>query len=123
MKTIMVVDDEIDIRETLKMLLEKNGYNVITADNGDDCLKKLKVIKPDLILLDIMMPGLTTREILKGIDSNENLKDVKIMFVTVVRLAETEKDDIVNRENIVGYVEKPFDIDMLIKKVREVLGD
>ncbi|RLI99722.1 MAG: two-component system response regulator [Candidatus Aenigmatarchaeota archaeon] len=123
MKTIMVVDDEKDIRETLRLLLEKNGYKVITAENGEDCIKKLKSVKPDLILLDIMMPGLTTKEILDGIESDKSNRNVKIMFVTVVRLAEAEKDDILKRKNIVGYIEKPFDIDNLLKKIKEVLGD
>ena len=71
-KKIMVVDDEADIRSSVKTILEKEGYEVITAVNGDDCLKKLEKGKPDLILLDIMMPGTPVREIVKKI------KEVKI---------------------------------------------
>ncbi len=55
-KTIFIVDDEPDIRQSVKMILEKNSYRVITAEDGDDCLEKLKGTRPDLILLDIRMP-------------------------------------------------------------------
>ena len=50
-KTIMVVDDEEDIRETVKTVMEKEGYNVVTAINGDDALKKAGTVNPDLILI------------------------------------------------------------------------
>ena len=66
-KKIMVVDDEPDIRATVKTVLEKNGYKVVTAVDGDDCLKKLKKEKPDLILMDIMMPGTPVREVVPTI--------------------------------------------------------
>ena len=55
-KTILVVDDEPDIRQSVKTILEVNGYGVVTAVDGDDCLQKVSEYKPDLILLDIMMP-------------------------------------------------------------------
>ena len=63
-KKIMVVDDEEDIRSTVKSLLEKNRYEVITAINGDDCLQKLAKNKVDLILMDIMMPGTPVKKII-----------------------------------------------------------
>lgn len=115
-KTIMVVDDEQDIRLTVKTILEKNGYKVITAESGDDCLEKLKKDKPDLILMDIMMPGTPVRDIVKKI------KNIKIAYLTVVRLAEAEKEELLKSKNIVGYIEKPFDIDELLKKVKEFLS-
>jgi len=65
-KTIMIVDDEADIRETIKTILEREGYNTILAIDGDDCLKKLETVKPNLILLDIMMPGTPVRDIVKA---------------------------------------------------------
>ena len=75
-KTIMIVDDEPDIKETVKTILEKDGYTVITAINGDDCLKQLETgLKPDLILMDIMMPGTPVREIIPKI------KGIKIINV------------------------------------------
>lgn len=116
MKTIMVVDDEPDIRATLKTLLESNGYAVVAAMNGDDCLKKLKKVTPDLILLDIMMPGIPVKTLISKI------KGIKIAYLSVVRVSETEKEDMMANRNIVAFLEKPFDIDGLLKTIKKILG-
>lgn len=116
-KEVMVVDDEKDIRETMKNILEPEGYDVVTAKNGDEALKKLKNgKKPDLILLDIMMPGTPAREVVKRI------KNTKIIFVSVVKISEAEKENLFKQENIVGYIQKPFDTDDLIKQVEDAVG-
>ena len=64
---ILAVDDEEDIRTSVKQVLEDAGFEVVTANDGQDCLNKLKTLNPDLILLDVLMPGLTTKEIAAGI--------------------------------------------------------
>lgn len=115
-KTIFVVDDEPDIRQSVKMILEKNSYRVITAEDGDDCLEKLKEIKPDLILLDIMMPGIPVTEILKQI------KDIKIAFMSVVRISDARKKGLTNLDNVVDFLQKPFDVTDLIDRIETILG-
>lgn len=115
-KTIMVVDDEPDIRNTVKMILEKEKYKVVTAVNGDDCLKQLNKTKPDLILLDIMMPGTPVREVVKKI------KTVKIAYLSVVRTSEAEREELLGQKNIVDFIQKPFDIKDLVKKVKKIVG-
>lgn len=65
MKTILVVDDEPDIRESVKNILETQGYKVLNVTDGQSCLKTLCELTPDLILLDIMMPGTPVEEIIK----------------------------------------------------------
>jgi DNA-binding response OmpR family regulator len=117
MKTILLVDDEEDIRTTVKTILEKNGYKVIMAVSGDDCLEKLKKVKPDLILLDIMMPGTPTPEIVK------HIKDIKIVFLSVVRVSEAEKENLLKHGNVVDFIQKPFDIKDLLKRVKKIVGD
>src|SRR3989338_1722749 len=112
-KPIMVVDDEKDMRETLSGVLKKAGFSVITAVSGNDCLEKLKKAKPDLILLDIMMPGLSSRSLV------EKVGKVKVVYVSVVRLAEAEKGELLKRKNNVAFIEKPFDIDKLVETVRK----
>lgn len=115
MKTIMIVDDEDEIRATVKVVLEKNGYKVITAVNGDDCLKKImEGEKPDLILMDIMMPGTPVREIIPKIKQ-------KVAYLSVVRLSEAEKESLLKSKNIVDFIQKPFDIKELIKKVKRIV--
>jgi DNA-binding response OmpR family regulator len=118
MKTIMLmlVDDEADIRSTVKTLLEKNGYKVVTAVSGDDCLEKLKTVKPDLILLDIMMPGTPTPEVVKKI------KGVKVVFFSVVRVSDAEKENLLKNGNVVDFIQKPFDIKDLLNRVKKIVG-
>jgi DNA-binding response OmpR family regulator len=113
-KTIMVVDDEPDIRNTVKTVLEKNGFNVLTAISGDDCLEKLKKDSPDLILMDIMMPGTPVKDIIPKIKQ-------KVAYLSVVRTSEAEKEELMKSKNIVDFIQKPFDIDELLKRVRALV--
>lgn len=115
-KTILVVDDEPDIRDSVKIILEKNGYKVETADNGDECLKIISNSKPDLILLDIMMPGISVDEVIKKI------KDIKIAFMSVVRISEARKKGLCKQENIVDFFQKPFNVSDLIDRIRLILN-
>jgi len=116
-KLIMVVDDEPDIRATVKGVLEKNGYRVVTAINADDCLKKIKGgEKPNLILMDIMMPGIPVKEIVS------KLNKFKIAYLSVVRTSEAEKEDLMKNKNIVDFIQKPFDINELLKRVKKIVG-
>ena len=117
MKTILVVDDEPDIRESVKMVLEKKGYRIITAVDGDDCLHRLHEETPDLILLDIMMPGIPVKEVIQKIEG------IKIAFLSVVRTSEAERQDLLQQKNIVAFIRKPFSTDELLKIVKKTLGE
>ena len=114
-KTIMVVDDEADIRETVKTVLEKEGYAVVTANTADGALKQEVTVKPDLILMDIMMPGTPVREIVPKLKS-------KVAYLSVVRTSEAEKEDLMKAKNIVDFIQKPFDIAELVKRVKKIVG-
>jgi len=114
-KTIMVVDDEEDIRSTVKTVLEKNGFSVITAINGDDCLKQLKTKKPDLVLMDIMMPGTPVRDVVPQIKG-------KVIYLSVVRVSEAEKIDLLHSKNVIDFIQKPFDINELVRRVKKAVG-
>ena len=115
-KTIMVVDDEEDNRTTVKEVLEKNGYEVITANTADDCLEKLKQTKPSLILMDIMMPGTPVKEAIKLI------KETKIAYLSVVRVGEAEKEELLKAPNIVGFIQKPFSPESIMEIVNKVMN-
>ncbi len=117
MKEVMIVDDDQDIRESIGMVLKINGYNVLTAKNAEDCLQKLNSFKPDLILLDIMMPGMGVSELVKKI------KDTKIAFMSIVRESDAKNRGLCDGENIVGYFQKPFNVDELISKIEIFLKD
>ena len=90
MKDILVVDDEKDIRESTKVLLEKNGYSVRAAANGEGCLSEAAKKKPDLILLDVMMPGTPAREVIQRLKGT-----CPILLFTVVRMSDAEKKELI----------------------------
>jgi DNA-binding response OmpR family regulator len=117
LKTILVVDDEPDVRDSVKMILERRGYNIITAIDGNDCLKKIKEVTPDLILLDIMMPGIPINDVVKQI------KGIRIAFMSVVRISEARKDGLGKQENVIDFIQKPFDVGDLIGRVELILGE
>lgn len=116
-KTILVVDDEPDIRQSVKQILQVNGYTVVTAVDGGDCLKKLKELTPDLILLDIMMPGTPVGDVVKQI------KDVKIAFMSVVRISDARKRGLCTQDNIVDFFQKPFNVSDLVDRVELILSE
>jgi DNA-binding response OmpR family regulator len=116
-KTILVVDDELDIRQSVKQILEVNGYTVETAVDGDDCLKKLNELTPDLILMDIMMPGTPVGDVVKQIT------DIKIAFMSVVRISDARKRGLCTQDNIVDFFQKPFNVSDLIDRVELVLSE
>ncbi len=120
-KQIMVVDDMPDIVETVKAVLGKEGYEITSASSADECLKKLKQVTPDLILLDIMMPGMAVKEMLKRMRENIKWRDIRIIYLTVVRVSEAEKVDLLKDANILDFIEKPFDITDLVTRVKKAL--
>ena len=80
-KSILIVDDEEDIRDLLSYNLKKAGFNVDVASNGKDCLSKLKSNKPNLILLDVMMPEMDGLEVCEEIKSESTNADILICFL------------------------------------------
>lgn len=117
MKTILIVDDDPDVVESVRMILKVNDYKVITAIDGDECLRKVREAKPDLVLLDIMMPGTPIDEILKKI------KDTKIAFMSVVRISDAKKRGLCSQGNIVEFFQKPFNVNDLVERVEVILNE
>jgi len=115
MKTIFVVDDEFNIREIIKKYLEAEGYKVVTFSNGDTVYEELTRLKPDLIVLDIMMPGLDGIELCKKIRSSS---EVPIIFVSA---KDEEIDRIIGLE-IGGddYMSKPFSPRELVIRIKNI---
>lgn len=117
---IMIVDDEADVVETVKLILESEGYETMFAFNGMECMEKLEKAKPDLILLDIMMQPMNGWQVLRAIKENDKLDKIPISMLTVVPLtADNFKDE--NLENIENYIIKPFSKRSLLEKVKELL--
>ncbi|DAC72736.1 MAG TPA: hypothetical protein DSN98_03680 [Thermoplasmata archaeon] len=118
-RRIMIVDDEPDQRMMIKMILDKEGYETMLAENGSQFLEKLDTFDPGLVILDVLMPGLTTEEILKQLISKKSKH--KIILLTVVKYSEEALKEIWKKDNIVAYITKPFDLDDLINTINELV--
>jgi DNA-binding response OmpR family regulator len=118
-KNILIVDDELSILVPIKFLLEKNDYQVDLAQSGRDALDKISQSKPDLILLDIMLPDLDGYEIFQMIRENPQWDDIKVIYLT----AKNRDVDIAKGLNlgVDAYVTKPFSNAELLEQVRMLL--
>ena len=116
-KNILIVDDEPDLRNLIKMALEGAGYNAVTAVNGDDCLHKLKNNKPDLILMDIMMPGTPVEKIIRQI------RNTKIAYLSIVKSSYLEQEKLLRQDNVIDYIQKSVDVDEFIAHVDYLLSE
>ena len=113
----MVVDDIPALLEMIAQMLDANEYKTIKAKDGQECLDKLKEQIPDIILLDIMMPGLTTKEILGAIEKDSRLSKVKIIFLTAIHIAEAKEEGLLAGKQVVDFIEKPFTMRRLIDAI------
>jgi two-component system alkaline phosphatase synthesis response regulator PhoP len=118
-KTVMVVDDVPDVLTSIVQILDANEYKTIKAKDGQECLEELKEEIPDVILLDIMMPGLTTQEILDRIDQDSRLSDVKVIFMTAIHLLEAEERGLLASQRVVDFIEKPFTIRRMLDVIEK----
>lgn len=121
MKKILIADDEKALRILLAGTLEIDDYEILEADNGIDALKAAEKERPDLAILDVMMPGMTGYEVCKSIKTNDELKDIKVLILTAKGQAsdkEAAKDLLAD-----FYVSKPFSPAELLMTVEEILGE
>jgi len=118
-KEILIVDDEPDVVVPIQFLMEQQGYRVMAAERGEDALDLIYHYKPDLVILDIMLPGIDGYEVCEIIRLDPNYRDVKIMFLT----AKGREVDIAKGLALGAdvYLTKPFSNDELVAKVKELL--
>ena len=117
MTKIMIVEDEEDTRDVIKLFLQNEGYEIETAANGVEFLNKVDEFYPDIVTLDVMMPGPTTREILSGL--KERVVNPKIILLTVVDLSDVEVEHLQHLGNIVDYILKPFELRDLLDQIHK----
>jgi two-component system phosphate regulon response regulator PhoB len=116
---ILVVDDEADIRELVEYNLAKEGYKVVCAATGEEALKKARAGVPDLIILDLMLPGVDGLEVCRLLKSDARTQRIPIVMLT----AKGEESDIVAGLELgaADYVTKPFSPRVLVARVRAML--
>ncbi|MBA4311417.1 MAG: DNA-binding response regulator [Chlorobiaceae bacterium] len=116
-KTILIVDDEKDILELLKYNLQKDGYDVMIARNGNEAIAKANQ-KTDLIILDVMMPGLDGWEVARQLKKKQSTAAIPIIFLTA---KSTEADEVLGLElGADDYIVKPISIPKLMARIRNV---
>jgi len=116
---ILVVDDEEDVLELVRYNLDKNGYKVDVATSGEQALGKARAKPPELIMLDLMLPGIDGLEVCKKLKSDPKMEHIPIIMLT----AKGEESDIVTGLELGAddYVTKPFSPRVLIARVRRIL--
>lgn len=118
MDKVLVVEDSPEISAMMALTLQLEGYEVVQASDGVQALDATRTTAPDLILLDVMMPGLSGFEVAQALKANEATADIPIIFVT----AKHEVDDLVQGLEIaVDYISKPFAVPELVARVRAAL--
>jgi DNA-binding response OmpR family regulator len=119
-KTILIVDDELSILVPLQFLLEKEGYATKLAQSGKEAIETIDRVRPDLILLDIMLPDLDGYEIYQMIRQRSEWQTIRIIFLTA-----KNRDVDMARGLAMGadaYITKPFSNAQLIQKIGELIG-
>jgi len=117
---ILIVDDEPNIVISLEFLMKREGFAVSVAVDGEEALRKIAEIQPDLVLLDIMMPKKSGFEVCQEIRANPAWASIKIVMLTAKgRDTEVQKGMALGAD---AYVTKPFSTKELVAKVRSVLG-
>jgi len=128
-KKILVIDDEKDTVIYMETLLQDNGYETVSANNGLEGMEKAKSEKPDLVILDVSMPEKSGMRFFKEFKSDSVLKAIPVVFVTGVTGYAGDKDAlrkfIGSRGSIPdpeGFFSKPIERDEFLKKIGEILG-
>ena len=121
-KQIMIVDDEFDIRLMVKKVLEVRGFEVVEASGGPEALERLRKERPDLVLIDFFMPGMTGRDLAEKIREDPKLKGLKLAFLTVAEFGETGMEEL-STLGILDYIQKPFNKDDLVQRVKRMVGE
>ena len=120
MKKVAVIEDEPSLSEMMKMMLERSGYKAVICENGREAMDFLEREKPDLVLLDVMLPGMDGSEIARQMATNEVLSQTPIIVVSAL---EESGGLFRGITQVREFCPKPFTISNLTNAVKRVLGD
>jgi CheY-like chemotaxis protein len=116
-KRLLLVDDEAAIVEALQDILSDEGYAVEAAFNGEEALQRLRVTRPDLMLMDLMMPVMDGRELLRRVRQDPSLKDLPVVVMSAGRITDEE------RQAASATLAKPFELDLLLETLQKHLPE
>ena len=120
-KTILIVDDHGALRYILSFDLQKKGFKTVTAGSGEKGIEIAQKDRPDLILLDAMMPGIDGFETCRRLKKDDTTKDIPVLMVT----AKSQREDVLEglQAGAVSYMVKPFKFEELFAKIVEIIGE
>jgi two-component system, OmpR family, phosphate regulon response regulator PhoB len=128
-KKVLVVDDDPDVRVFNTTVLEENGYLPLEAENGEEGLRMIEAERPDLVILDVLMPRQSGIRLYRALKTNASLKDVKVLILSGIAqktflrsqqaLTEFGESQIPEPE---FYIEKPVDADVLAATIKKAIG-
>ena len=119
-KRILLDDDNTTNLQVLFQALSPEGFELLVAQSGEEALETAQSAKPDLLLLDVKMPGIDGFETFRRLRADEQTSGIPVVFLSAH--ANLESIDEANALGAEGYLTKPFDFDVIIAKVQEVLG-
>lgn len=120
-KTIVIADDEPHVLRSLEFILKKQGYNVVTAINGEEALERVRENNPDLVFLDIQMPKMDGNSVLRHLRDDPAYQDLYIVMITAKGQEADRLNSLESGAN--EYVTKPYSPRKLIGRVKEILGE
>jgi len=118
-KRILIVDDEEDILKVLKLRLEANNYEVLISTDGQDGLNKARSEKPNLVILDLMLPKLDGYKVCRMLKFDEKYKVIPVIMFTAK--AQKKDEELGMEMGADAYITKPFEPDVLLEKIKELL--
>lgn len=117
--SVLMIDDDANARKLAKLLLEREGYEVVTASNGEEGLILAKVMQPDVILLDVMMPKMNGYQTLKRLREDQDIEQIPVIMVSAKG---TEQDIATSfRLGAIFHIEKPYETKDLLQKIEVAL--
>ena len=121
-KKILCIEDEKEMIDLMRLILERRGFDFIGAEGGEEGLDKIRAERPDLILLDLMMPGVDGWEVYRQLKADQELKDTPVIVVTA-KAQSIDKVLGLHIARVEDYITKPFGPQELLESINRVLGE
>lgn len=119
-KHILIVDDEPDLARLLAFNLACAGFETIQALNGRDALQSARTYKPDLVLLDVLLPDISGLDVCRALRADHSLREVPVLLLTAHASPQTRLESL--RMGVVDIITKPFSLKDLVPRIRQLLA-
>ena len=119
-RTVLIADDEPEILDLMRMMLEWENYTVVETRDGEQCLEQARVLKPDLILSDVRMPNMTGIEVLEHLQADPELAGIPVIMLSVVTTLPQVQTAL--EKGAIAYLPKPFEMREMARLVSQVLS-